>query len=396
MTILLIELETKGHHVSSYLRSIVLDLINKKKKIILLTSRDIKKNAYFSFFKKHTKLIFINKINYPIKNNFFSLIAFQFNNYKIIKKKYDQLRKDEKINHIYINTLDFLDKPLSILGSPFGKTKFSGLYLNPKFYIKYNNPFTNLIKSKLYLFLFRKILKINELSNIFIVDPLCVRFLNKTKSHNHKKIIAINDLGSSNKMKNLKLTKSECRKILKINNNNFIILVYGYIRKNKSLNELLNVINHLKTVKPVKILIVGKRDEYIKKYLKKAIHNDRKLASKIININRYSDDMFEKIVFKASDLTWTGYTKDFYGSSGVYFLSSINFRPVISSNHGAIGWYSRKYKIGYSIDLTNEKKLIHLLNKIINFNKRINYDFNHVNSRHNFKNFGSNICVNFK
>tara|TARA_B110000483_G_scaffold190766_1_gene226486 strand:- start:119 stop:1309 length:1191 start_codon:yes stop_codon:yes gene_type:complete len=396
MTILLIELETKGHHVSSYLRSIVLDLINKKKKIILLTSRDIKKNAYFSFFEKHTKLIFINKINYPKKNNFFSLIAFQFNNYKIIKKKYDQLRKNEKINHIYINTLDFLDKPLSILGSPFGKTKFSGLYLNPKFYIKYNILFTNLIKSKLYLFLFRKILKINELSNIFMVDPLCVRFLNRTKSYNHKKIIAINDLGSSNKIKNLKLTKSECRKILKISNNNFIILVYGYIRKNKSLDELLNVINHLKTVKPVKILIVGKRDEYIKKYLKRAIHNDRKLASKIIDINRYSDDMFEKIVFKASDLTWTGYTKDFYGSSGVYFLSSINFRPVISSNHGAIGWYSRKYKIGYSIDLTNKKKLINLLNKIINFNKRINYDFNQVNSRHNFKNFGSNICINFK
>lgn len=396
MTILLIELETKGHHVSSYLRSIVLDLIDKKKKIILLTSRDIKKNAYFSFFEKHTKLIFINKINYPKKNNFFSLLTLQFNNYKIIKKKYDQLRKNEKINHIYINTLDFLDKPLSILGSPFGKTKFSGLYLNPKFYIKYNNLFTNLIKSKLYLFLFRKILKINELSNIFIVDPLCVRFLNESKPYNYKKIIAINDLGSSNKIKNLKLTKSECRKILKISNNNFIILVYGYIRRNKSLDELLNVINHLKTVKPVKILIVGKRDEYIKKYLKRAIHNDRKLASKIIDINRYSDDMFEKIVFKASDLTWTGYTKDFYGSSGVYFLSSINFRPVISSNHGAIGSYSRKYKIGYSIDLTNKKKLINLLNKIINFNKRINYDFNQVNSRHNFKNFGNNICINFK
>jgi len=95
-------------------------------------------------------------------------------------------------------------------------------------------------------------------------------------------------------------------------------------------------------------------------------------------------------------LTWTGYTKDFYGSSGVYFLSSINFRPVISSNHGAIGWYSRKYKIGYSIDLTNRKKLINLLNKIINFNKRTNYDFNQVNSRHNFKNFGNNICINFK
>ena len=42
MSTLLIELETKGHHVSSYLRSIVCTK-KKGKKIIFLTSKEIKK-----------------------------------------------------------------------------------------------------------------------------------------------------------------------------------------------------------------------------------------------------------------------------------------------------------------------------------------------------------------
>ena len=106
--------------------------------------------------------------------------------------------------------------------------------------------------------------------------------------------------------------------------------------------------------------------------------------------------MYEKIVFKASDLVWTGYTKDFYGSSGVYFLASVNYRPVICSNHGSIGWYSNKYKIGYSLDLTNKKKLLNVLNKVINNNKKINYNFNIVNSEHNFTKFGNSIIKKFR
>ena len=55
MSILLVELETSGHHITSYLRSVVNYLSNKNKKIILLTSADIKKKDYYNFFKKKKK-----------------------------------------------------------------------------------------------------------------------------------------------------------------------------------------------------------------------------------------------------------------------------------------------------------------------------------------------------
>ena len=396
MSTLLIELETKGHHVSSYLRSIVAALKKKEKKIIFLTSKEIKKNDYYNFFKKYTKLVFINKISYPKSKNYISFINFQLQNYRIIKEKFNEIIIKDKVNFVYINTLDFLDKPLSILGSPFGKIKFSGLYLNPKFYVNYNNYLKYFIKKKIYFYLFKKILNISYLTNVNIVDPLCNKFLLKQKGNHLNKISFINDLGSSNEIKKLNYTKNKCRKILNIGQSDYVILVYGYIRKNKSLSELFNVVNHIESRKKIKILIVGKRDKATKEFIKNKLIIDKKLSSKVINIDKFSDDLFEKIVFKASDLVWTGYTKDFYGSSGVYFLSSVNYRPVICSNHGSIGWYSNKYKIGYSLDLTNNKKLQNVLSKIINKKKKTKFNFNSVNSKHNFLKFGNSIVKKFK
>ena len=61
MSTLLIELETKGHHVSSYLRSIVAALKKKEKKIIFLTSKEIK-NDYYNFFKNIQNLSLLIKL----------------------------------------------------------------------------------------------------------------------------------------------------------------------------------------------------------------------------------------------------------------------------------------------------------------------------------------------
>ena len=111
-------------------------------------------------------------------------------------------------------------------------------------------------------------------------------------------------------------------------------------------------------------------------------------------MNYFINDKLEKIIFKASDLTWIGYSKKFYGSSGVLFLSSQNYVPVIGSDHGTLGWYLRKYNIGISTDLTNSKKVAEILLSLINKKKQIKYDFNSANKKRNFLNFGKTIVSN--
>ena len=59
MNILLIELETKGHHISSYLKSIIDNLQRNKHKVFLLTTKS--KNKEIFSFKKQIKIFFIKK-----------------------------------------------------------------------------------------------------------------------------------------------------------------------------------------------------------------------------------------------------------------------------------------------------------------------------------------------
>ena len=109
-------------------------------------------------------------------------------------------------------------------------------------------------------------------------------------------------------------------------------------------------------------------------------------------INKFINERLERILFKSSDLVWPGYSKNFNGSSGVYFLSSMNKVPVITSNHGLIYWYNKKYKIGKSTDLRNPNKVRKVIDYFIN-NREINFNenFKKTNNIHNSDNFSKQI-----
>ena len=77
----------------------------------------------------------------------------------------------------------------------------------------------------------------------------------------------------------------------------------------------------------------------------------------MIILDYFIPKKLETFLFKISHYVWTGYTKNYSGSSAVYFLSSVYFKPVISSNHGLINFYNKKYKNGFSVEIDNVNKI---------------------------------------
>ena len=137
MKILLIELETKGHHITSYLKSIINNLQKNNHQIYLLTT--LPETEQIMDFKNKVKIFYIKKYKSIYSNNYFDLFFIQFYNYFIVKKKFKELLKKYKFESIYLNNIDHFDKVLSIFGSPFCKFSFYGLFLNPK--ISHNKKF---------------------------------------------------------------------------------------------------------------------------------------------------------------------------------------------------------------------------------------------------------------
>ena len=178
---------------------------------------------------------------------------------------------------------------------------------------------------------------------------------------------------------------------MNIKKTSFVILVYGVIREEKELIYLINVIKKYYYNYNVKIVIAGQQDNYTKKILRENIYNDI-IKKKFLIINKYINERLEQILFKSSDLVWPGYSKNFNGSSGVYFLSSMNKIPVITSNHGLIYWYNKKYRIGKSTDLRAPNKVKKVINYYIkNKGMNLNNEFKRVNNIHNSGNFSKQI-----
>jgi hypothetical protein len=386
MKILLIELETKGHHITSYLKSIINNLQKNNHEIYLLTTSP--ENKEIIDFKKKVKIFYVNKNKKIDSNNYFDLFFFQFKNYFKIKKRFKKLLKSYKFDRVYLNNIDHFDKVLSIFGSPFCEIFFYGLFLNPKIshYKKFN--IFNFIKISIYKYLFKRILDIKTLKKVFIVNPLCYKQISKSRL---KKVKLLNEIGTFSYKKKFFLTKNNCRKFLDIKKTSFVILVYGAIREEKELIYLINVIKKYYFNYKVKIIIAGQQDDYTKKILKENIYDDN-VKEKFLVINKFINERLERILFKSSDLVWPGYSKNFNGSSGVYFLSSMNKVPVITSNHGLIYWYNKKYKIGKSTDLRNPNKVRKVIDYFIN-NREINFNenFKKTNNIHNSDNFSKQI-----
>jgi hypothetical protein len=133
--------------------------------------------------------------------------------------------------------------------------------------------------------------------------------------------------------------------------NNFIILVYGAMRKDKAINELFNAIQGAKFQKKITVIIAGVQDDYTSKYIKN-FKNNNNLTFDLISLNKFIDYKLEKIIFSISNLVWAAYI-NYYGSSGVYFLSGYMKIPLIISKKGLICWLNKQYNIAISADIKN-------------------------------------------
>ncbi len=392
MKILLIETEYTGHHIALYLNSLVDNLLSKNHEITILTNKKAKHYPAFSYIrKKNIKILYLDDYKLFNRPNYFSILLNQIILFYKIKNKF---YNNKEFDHIYFNTFSVIDKAISLLGSPFKKSlKFSGLMPSISIHKKFN--FTEFLFYKNYInkFLFRKFLKIDNLKKVFIPDIQFFRYAKKNIDFNQKIHLSY-DFGFFDEKINAQKTYLKSFKYFKnkLDKNKIYILVYGSIRYEKGLQYLLKALSLLDKKNRINLIIAGKQDILTENNIN-YYKNLSKLKDKLKIYNFFISKKLENYFFKKCDYVWTGYTKNYHGSSAVFFLSSQFFKPVITSNHGLINYYNKKFKIGYSVEIDNIKKIKKLLESIHNRPNRFKIkNFTIINKNHNQKKFSDNIC----
>jgi len=365
MKILIIETELEGHYISLYLKNIVREILSRKiESLSIITKKSAIVDENYNFFKnKKINIFYIRDIKKPKKYNFLSLFIYQIRYYFNIKKSFNTISKNKKFDLVYVNTLDHFDKALSIFGSPFKKVNFYGLFNHIRFHLSYFKLERNFLFRYFYEILFRRILNIKYLKNIFTVDDYIKTYLDLQNIDNNK-IIKVNEALNIQNTVISKKKETAFKKKYSLSKNDFVILVYGAIRKDKGIKYLINSVISNNFKKKIKIIIAGKCDSKILNDVKQFQKFSNKSNFEIIIFNYFIDEIFQSILFSVSNLVWVGYTK-YYSSSGVYYLAGYMKRPVIINNKGTLYYLNKKYKIGVATDVTDPKKVCDNINFIM-------------------------------
>jgi hypothetical protein len=370
-SVLIIETEYEGHYLTGYIKYILRSFKNKKFKITLLTSIDAQNKA-----KGALQILRKEKVKFNIetienlkvkKNSSLHLIAHQIRLYFAIKEKFKALNLSTKFDHVFLTSIQKLDKALVIFGSPFENINFSGIYLDIKFHlykykIYYKSRFNYLSKK-----FFQKLLEFSTLENIITNDHLLKKYLKSNNWSNSHKLKFLHDP----KEFNFTFNKFYSRKKLGIPKKSILILLYGALIESKGIIELLSIFKLAKLNKNIRIVLAGKQFRNYKNFiLNSSFVNKLKLEKKLFIFNRWISEKEEALLYSAADIVWIGY-KNYSSPSGVLYQAIQKNIPSLISNEGLINNLNKKIKVGFVTNIKNPLNIVKGINYVLNYrNKR--------------------------
>lgn len=359
-TWLLIEPTFIGHHYT-YLENIIEQANNYNIEIIVATQNsDNGKKILDNIKKKFSsppQVFLIGKMHESTySNNFFSLLAHEIKVWNYYKNIYKHVSSIYGINHVFIPYIDDFTYSLSLFGSPFGKSSFSGISMRQQFHLISNKKFIKLFLLLIKKMLFFNLLKSKRLNYIYVIDPKLKEYLDKYYTSFSNKVKYFAD-----PVKKINLiNKTTARHILSIPDDNVVILLFGYIDERKGVDKLIDwaVRNNNKT--PLTIIIAGIQSEQIKNFFKLNKLTDH---LHIIQKDEFISEFDEGLCFSATDLVWVAYT-DFYLMSSVLVKSAQAELTIIYYDIGLISYFAKKYGSNPSSDLNFIKKSLSFDNNL--------------------------------
>ena len=339
-TWLIIEPTFFGHHYT-YLENIIENAFLKNINVIIATQNDSEGQLITQKILKkfENPPIILCLGNMPKLNNNFNIFNLFIHEIKVrsyYKSTYNEVIKNHKIDHVFLPYIDDFTFSLSLFGSPFDNTPFSGISMRQQFHLDTDLDSilsTFILKIKKYLFF--KLFKENNLKNIFIIDPKLkeyIEFSYKNISHKVKYFAdPVNDLNLT--------SKSIARELLTIPIDNLVVLIFGYLDQRKGVDVLINWANENSKISSITILLIGTQNSEVKFFLSTCNLNTR---LQIIVKDEFVTESLEGLYFSSADIVWVAYP-NFLLMSSVLVKAAKAETNVLFYDKGLISYFANKY-----------------------------------------------------
>lgn len=357
MHILIIEARLSGHH-PVYLERIATGLANAGHNLTLAFSSQDTDNFYINYIRQRfSNLVTIHLIDdrriSAALTSRMGIAGREIAIRRLFAETFRQVDIGHKVDHVLLPYLDYCLYAIALLGPPFNDTQWSAISMRPAFHYLYSDVIAPKPKyAAIKELLFFRLLSDRTLKRLLTIDEPLHDYVVMRRPDLCSRISYLPDPAEMHGSH----TYESARSKLNIKDEQKVILVYGAIDARKGLEELLAALDDQSMPEHIALLIVGKQSNWAKSHLSGDIGQRLKAQGRLYELDSFVDDDTQQMVFSAADLVWLGY-KYHYAMSGVLILAALAKKTVVSTNEGLIGWYTRKYNLGFDFD-SNELKAV--------------------------------------
>lgn len=357
--VLFVEPESTGHRVSLYAGPIVQYMISQGARVTFLTSAHGAKHPAFEVVEEavgggrvDVRELGVSPIHQSSNHVF--LLAQQLKHWWALRRQYLSLVKSgSHYDLVYVNTLDYVDKAIALLGSPFGDTPLAGLLLSVKFHHAasgVNAPGLKL--AGVFEMFLRLLLSHSKVVAVLTIDELLSQYVGNARGADKLQYVA-------DPVRPITLLdRRSVRDELNIDDSQFVILIYGSLTARKGIRAALRLLTSAESPKSLTLVLAGQQDREVRGWLEDPQYISLQEAGRIKIIDSWITERKEEVLFSAADAVWVVYS-GFYGPSGVMMQACAAGVPVICSEEGIVGWKAQQMRCGPIVSAADHVGVLH-------------------------------------
>lgn len=368
--VLLIEPHAEGHH-AVYLAWMVEALLEAGYEITVQTTSKAAKHPGFDAVSKMPAQILpmAEQRSIPgltVEKGLMPLIKREFGYWRLFHSWYKEFEASSGVPDIvFLPYLDYCLYAIGIFGSPFDQTQWGGVAMRPSFHyatmgVVTPKPALSSVKHTL----FARALRCKNLRLLFTVDEPLLEYSRKRRL-GIKKIEFLPEPADFVSFP----TRESAREHLGLPSEKLSILVYGAVTMRKGIDRLLDAALDPEFPKRVTVIVAGRPDEEVRRYLQRTEIQALARASRLILIDRFIAPEEEGVLFSAADAVWLGYVNH-YNASGVLVQAARAGRPVIACRDGVLGWQANRHKMGWIIDVARKNDILRAVHSLVTAPKK--------------------------
>jgi len=353
--IMLFDLDTTGHH-PTYIQHFVKYYCNQE----ISGKLDIVVSP--KFIEEHSDIVNMIQKSHRQNVNFIPITLEEYSSFinksSLLKRIfcewniYCKYAKNLNADHCLLMYLDKFQLPIALRGK--SPCSFSGIYFRPTFHYQdfegYVPSWKESLRQWRQKLLLSRVLQNSQFKILFCLDPFVIKYIQKLNS----KVKTIHLPDPVEIYDTDKYQVEQLKRILEIQENRQVFLLFGSLARRKGIYQLLEAIKLLpsEVCEQLCLLLVGSIIPSEKLPLESLIKEiSQSLPVQIIIRDEFVPEPEVHLYFQMTDVVLATYQRH-VGMSGILLLAAAAQKPVLASDYGLLGYLVRHHQLGITVDST--------------------------------------------